>query len=324
MVIATSQENASAVSEDLWPEFTHDMCDVLNEKRCLVVVASLRKAEWVCRCVDRVCSELQAAKCENEDRRVAEVLTSLPHVTRVRFTTDTNIRELQKCTAVYGRVPLLAVLEMYEDRLFALDLIDSAQSNDETMEEEAIVSFLRGFARGTVPKALQGAAPPVDDRFEPVRGLSLLHGLCAVTSTFERLKRGAQGGAVCVFWGEHCTVCTAVLAMVDRVVGLVWKAAERRGVDRPFRYVACDVDNNDLPEADWPGVPQRQVVPTVVAYNGDGDRFVYNDKRTVVPLVRFVCQHCLPTSLTNAAQITSDAMASAEDLQGDGLWGVDF
>ncbi|RNF27584.1 uncharacterized protein Tco025E_00145 [Trypanosoma conorhini] len=323
---AASHEVSDARSDDAWPEFTQSMCEELNGKRCLALAAATAPAKLaaVCRCIDDACARLVAASSagakEEKPLKPNDLLLSLQRAPRVCFTTEAGIAKLQKCTAVYGRTPSLLLLEMYDDRAFVLDLNPGLLGNSE--QAAAVEAFLRGVAEGSVAKALQGAAPPDDDRLEPTHGITLSHGLCAVTSTFRRLKRKEAGGAVCVFWSSRCAVCPAVLMMMDHLVGVVWKASEACGVARPFSYLACNIDDNDLPAEDWPETPHQQTVPTTAAYDGNGERFVYTGKRSAAPIVRFICAHCLPRDLPTAARITSDALAIAEKLTDEELWEI--
>ncbi|ESL10367.1 hypothetical protein TRSC58_01902 [Trypanosoma rangeli SC58] len=314
--------NSDGHDDGVWPEFTQDMYEELNNKRCLALVASPATAAAVCRYVDEVCSKLGGANGvavkDGTDTKTNDVLLSLQRAPRVCFTTEANIATLQKCTAVYGRIPILLVLEMYEYRSFVLDLDPDVP--DTKKLTAAVELFLGGVAEGGVAKALQGAAPPEGDRFESSH-VTLAHGLCAVTSTLQRLKRKEPGGAVCVFWSARCAMCPVVLMMVDHVVGIIWKASESCGVARPFSYLVCNVDDNDFPAEDWPETPDQQVIPTLAAYNGDGERFVYSGKRSAAPFVSFMCAHCLPKDLPSAAQITSVALEIAE-VTDEKLWEV--
>ncbi|ESS66185.1 hypothetical protein TCDM_05191 [Trypanosoma cruzi Dm28c] len=322
MATATATNNNSDGHTDgVWPEFSQELCEELNEKRCLVLAVDAEKAAAVCRCVDGVIAKLGSGAEGNgkPNKGPDDMLPSLQRSPRVRFTTGDNIARLQRCTAVYGRFPMLLVLEMYEDRSFVLDLDPDITINKET--EMKIELFLRGVAAGDVPRALQGAVPPANDCIDTAHNIPLKHGLCAVTSTLERLKRKESGGAVCLFWSEHCAMCSVVLMMVDRLVGVILEASEARGVARPFSYIACNIDHNDFPEEDWPQKSERQIVPTIAAYNGNGERFVYGGRRMASPIISFICTHCLPSGLPNAAQIASDALAVAEKMKEEELWG---
>ncbi|RNF10277.1 hypothetical protein TraAM80_01620 [Trypanosoma rangeli] len=316
--------NSNEHNDGVWPEFAQDVCEELNNKRCLGLVASPSMAAAVCRYVDEVCAKLgdanDVAVKYGTDTKTNDVLLSLQRAPRVCFTTEANIAKLQKCIAVYGRIPILVVLEMYDDRSFVLDL-DRGVPDTEKLTA-AIELFLRGVAEGGIAKALQGAAPPEGDKFVSSHNVTLNHGLCAVTSTLQRLKRKEPGGAICVFWSARCAICPAVLMMIDHIVGIVWKASESCGVVRPFSYLACNVDDNDFPVEDWPETPDQQVIPTMAAYNGNGERFVYSDKRSAAPFVSFMCTHCLPKDLPSAAQITSVALAIAEEVTDEKLWEV--
>ncbi|KEG14450.1 hypothetical protein DQ04_00461040 [Trypanosoma grayi] len=287
-----------------WPEFVEEMGEKLNDKRSIIIASSPDVAKSTCCRVDYVCAKFTPADGDKDDTP----LSALQHAPRATFTTAGNIEKAQKCTSVYGRVPMLVVLDMEEDHFFVLDLNSSATT------EAEIEAFLRGVVRGNEPKALQGAAPPADDRFEPTHGITLTHGLCAVTCSIARLKRQRPGGAICAFWSGRCVMCPAILMLLDRVVGLVWEAAARHGAGPLFTYMACNVDDNDLPEQDWPD-PHRQLVPSLVAYTADGKRIVYSGRRTAPLLVSFLCDNCFPSGLESAAQIRSDAVTRAEQLQ---------
>ncbi|EKF26840.1 hypothetical protein MOQ_009450 [Trypanosoma cruzi marinkellei] len=325
MSTATAPNHTSdGRSEGVWPEFSQELCEELNEKRCLVLAVDAEKAAAMCRCVDGVIAKLGGSANGTEgngkpNTKPDDMLLSLQHALRVCFTTGGNIARLQRCTAVYGRFPILLVLEMYEDSSYVLDLDPDLTITKEM--EKKIELFFRGVAAGNVPRALQGAAPPANDRIESTHNIQLQHGLCAVTSTLERLKRKESGGAVCLFWSERCSMCPVILMMVDRLVGVIWTASEARGVARPFSYIACNIDQNDFPEEDWPHTSESQIVPKIVAYNGDGERFLYNGRRMASPIVSFICTHCLPHDLPNAAQIASDALATAEKMTEEELWG---
>ncbi|CBH13362.1 hypothetical protein, conserved [Trypanosoma brucei gambiense DAL972] len=290
-----------------WVEFTAELCDELNDARCLgVAAATPEEASGICALVDEACASLVSAKDEME---FLFPLNSLMHTTRVCFTNENNIKKLEECTAVYGRVPMIMLLEMKENRSFVLDFTPGTSVAD-------VEEFLSGVARGTVAKALQGAAPPSDDHFQPVEGITLRHGLCAVTSTIERLKHQQPGGALCIFWSHRCSMCPHMMLLLDASVGALRRELQRHGTEQTFTYMCCDVDENDLPEEVFPRAQEGEevTVPQIVAFNSAGERFVYDGRRTAPSIMSFAWEHCVPKEVRDATDIKRSVMKAVESV----------
>lgn len=273
-----------------WPEFTCSMCDRLNTERCLLVAAlDAKLAAEIAAMVNGILSpddsggggdaSAMPAACRSATTTASSsadgaqplstchsraAAPSLAALFRVKFTTAESIPMLEGCTAVHGRAPMLAVLDMMDDddsHAFVLDLTRPADpapsspppdadqplcssSSVAVVSRAEVAAFLSRVAAGTEPRARQGSAPAVADLCEPRHGVVLAAGRAAVTSSYARLVRSAAddegGGALVVFWSDRCPCCPGVLMLLEAIVwGLRRLANGLRDTVRATRAAVC-------------------------------------------------------------------------------------
>ncbi|KPA83838.1 hypothetical protein ABB37_02040 [Leptomonas pyrrhocoris] len=313
-----------------WAEFTHDICEQLNCSKCIVLVGEAALIDPVKQLVDEACRNAAVVKAFTGVAKGGAATeqccapTDMPHVT---FTSEENQQMAQKCMAVFGRVPFLAVLDMRDDddeHSFVMDLQGRISADMPATTAAALtkatVEFLIRVGRGSEPRCRQGAAPPPHDVFEPTHGAVLCEGRAAVTSTFPRLIGITQAdtattsglgscstatptcGALCVFWSYRCPCCPGVLMLIEALVNLIRLVAARHAehpsgnVSFAFPFVAANIDDNDFTQEEWPVAEREQVVPSLVAYPPPSYKpVVFTGERLPIRLVSFICHHCLPS-----------------------------
>lgn len=303
-----------------WSEFSHEICALLNCNQCVVLVGDADLVRQTTPLVDRACQHpsvtdaftKRTSGCGAASRCCAPA--DMPHVT---FTTETNQQIAQKCMAVFGRIPFLAIVDMRDDDdehsfLFDLNSDVTTVANAAALTEE-MVSFLTRVGRGTEPRCRQGAPPPLKDVFEPTHGAVLCEARAAVTATFTRLlgKTPATSsgisvapcGGLCVFWSDRCPCCPGVLMLVEAMVKLIRLVAARHAehpsgnVSFVFPFLAANIDDNEFTEEEWPVAQREQVVPALVAYPAPNyEPVLFTGERLPLRLAQFICAHCLPSA----------------------------
>lgn len=333
-----------AAPPPVWTEFSHGMCEQLNSHRCLVFVGDATLQKDVTAAVDDACSH-SAVVAAFSSLSPACVPAAMPHVA---FTTPANQQTAQRCMAIYGRIPFLAVLDMREDgeeHAFVLDVASSAGAEgtlvNSTAFSAAVVDFLVRVGRGTEPRSRQGAAPPPADLFAPTHGAVLCEARAAVTSTFTRLlgkstSAASTGchcpcGALCVFWSDRCPCCPGVLMLLEAVVRLVRMVAARHAnhpastISFTFPFLVANIDDNDFSREEWPVAKGEQVVPSVVAYPAPSySPVVFTGERALPRLAAFVCAYCLPSSecVACTSHITEEVAKAVSQLSVEELMTV--
>ncbi|KAK7196044.1 hypothetical protein NESM_000538100 [Novymonas esmeraldas] len=322
-----------------WREFGHGMCEMMNSSCCLVLVGDTDVITPLLPAVDAACcsADVVAAFASADGAPPSAThCGALADMPRVLFTSAANQKMVQRCMAVHGRVPFLAVTDMRDDDdafSFVLDLASDAAA---PTAEEDVMAFMIRVGRGAEPRSRQGAPPPPGNAFEPSHGAVLCEARAAVASTFSRLISGdaaptaaRQSGAVCVFWSDRCHCCPGVLMLMEAVVHLIRRVAARHvghtaaaHACLDFPFLAANIDDNDFTPAEWPVAQREQVVPCVVAYTGPSRTpVVYAGERTPARLAAFVCTHCLPSSdvIACSAFIAEEVARVAAQLSADAL-----
>jgi hypothetical protein len=260
---------------------------------------------------------------------------AMPHV---MFSSEENQQVVQRCTAVFGRVPFLAVVDMRDDddeHCFLLELKDMISGDDHALMK-AVVDFFVRVGRGTEPRCRQGAAPPPQDVFEPTHGAVLCEARAAVTSTFSRLLDTANAsrapcGALCVFWSDRCPCCPGVLMLIEAIVKLIRLVAAHHAehpsdnVSFVFPFLVANIDDNDFTQREWPVAEREQVVPSLVAYPAPSfTPVLFTGERLPTRLASFICEHCLPSAELVACtpHITEEVAKVASRLSIDQLMTV--
>lgn len=301
-----------------WVEFSHGMCETLNTSPCMIYVGPADQSASITALIDTAstAAEVQATYGAKPG--------SIPPAAmpRATFTTPENIVSVQKCTAIYGRVPFIAVIDMTEDdaeHSFVLDIKAALDTGSRRISLDTILQFLVRVGNGTEQAALQGAAPPLADIGPPTHGTILCEGRTGTTSSVDRLlhqgKSHPSGGAVGVFWSDRCPCCPGVLMMIEAVVRLIRLMAmshlehgDAMADGLSFPFFAINIDENELPSNIWPMAKGEEVVPAVVAFSaGSLAPVLFTGERSLPRLVAFICQHCFPESHPCIAHIRADA-----------------
>ncbi|KPI85644.1 hypothetical protein ABL78_5294 [Leptomonas seymouri] len=334
-----------------WFEFTHDTADQLNCNKCVVLVGDAALIHQVTHFVDEACCH--TAVVEAFTRAADEGVSAtrcctpadMPHVT---FTSGENQRTAQRCMAVFGCTPFLAILDMRDDddeHCFVLELEGRVSTDMDTTAaaalREAVTQFLMRVGRGTEPRCRQGAAPPPCNVFRPVHGVVLCEARAAVTATFPRLLGKARAstastpefgsssaatpacGSLCVFWSDRCPCCPSMLMLIEALVKLIrLVAAHHAGhpsdnVSFTFPFLVANIDENDFTQEEWPVAQREQVVPALVAYPASSSKPVlFTGERLPPRLAGFICEHCLPSGKLVACtpHITEQVCSVASQL----------
>lgn len=292
---------ANAQHPTLFHEYARDMASGLGAAPFVAFVGP----QSLLSCLSSVVEQILA-------KGSCPALAALPLVSA---TSDANIAKFQRCTAIHGRLPMLMLVDMPHDASYVLDLgrlesdivaIEDLANGDAAgtcAAERKICTFLQSALDHKLPRALQGAARPLDD-VDP----SYPHVLTAVQSSFNELVYDAHYDTLAVLWSPRCTCAPGLLESLDAM------SAEMRNAHPTIRIVFCDVDANELSEKDWPSDPLQQVLPCLRFYPASDKAHpaAFHGHRTVESIAQFIgCSSSLPTSQT----VDSCAISRATELR---------
>ena len=243
-----------------------------------------------------------------------ELILQLPNAPRLAFTFTTrdNVAQFQSCTCIYNRMPILAILDGPKEKVFVLDLQRDVSSDGIVLDTGQLLQFMAAAVAGSWPSAKIGLAPPPKDSPPLVGALNLRVALSAVQCTFRRLVYDAPHDVVLCCWSDRCPCCPVALRALDGVVSSIMgklscrtlcngcstnrqecTLEQQQAMDRGesmIGLVVCNVDENDLEDADWPPDVNLQVVPLIrfYPYKSKQQSVVMEGERTPDAILKFI------------------------------------
>ncbi|CAD2220787.1 hypothetical protein AGDE_14086 [Angomonas deanei] len=355
-----------------WIPFNPEECDDINEKSCLVLLAQQEfLQESQTRVNTAVESFLQKKSAKEQQREGNPILETIgadmpqvyfsDHMANNKGEEEDCIGTAQDCLGLHDPPPFLCLVNMSDEDNVILYRHPLRQEGTLSTSEEITDFFWRVWCEEE-PRARQGAAPTPCHLFPPCHHVLHHYGRRAVTTTFEALKRSGgtvrttvngkestfHCGSIALFWSERCSCCPAVMLFVEAMTSLLdhiiqqhysryhgeRRTSEEDRLHVPF--VICNIDENDLPEADWPKIAE-QTVPTVVAYSHPSSpgpsenenkaspprdamvRHQYVEARDPVIVMKFIFRHCLPPPSTCLCveEIRNEALNAVEGTDMD-------